>query len=249
MASARPLKTLAGGGVTTPSRVMSSTWEDLRKEARKLEGELDVKLVSFSKLSSGYAGSLTMEGGSGDTPELLSATKAAEIESLLRRLGDVNAAMAACIGAGSSEVLTHTLARHRDILHEFTQEFRRTRSSVNASRDHAELLMGFDRDSSNFAGANASTSAQLLRERGNIHSSTSQMDEVIDVAESTSSVLQQQRLLFMDVNSKLGTLGAKFPVVNSLLTMIRRKKSKDTMILAAVIAVCTLLLILYWWNK
>ena len=34
----------------------------------------------------------------------------------------------------------HTLARHRDILQEFTQEHRRVRNNLNASREHAALL-------------------------------------------------------------------------------------------------------------
>ena len=38
--------------------------------------------------------------------------------------------------------------------------------------------------------------------------------------------LAAQRTLFTDITAKLGTVGAKFPVVNSLVTAIRRKKSK-----------------------
>lgn len=44
-------------------------------------------------------------------------------------------------------------------------------------------------------------------------------------------------------------LGSKFPVVSNLVTAIRRKKSKDTMILSAVVAGCTILMLLYWFNK
>jgi hypothetical protein len=40
------------------------------------------------------------------------------------------------------------------------------------------------------------------------------------------SSLAAQRTLFTDITTKLGAVGAKFPVVNSLVTAIRRKKSK-----------------------
>ena len=40
------------------------------------------------------------------------------------------------------------------------------------------------------------------------------------------SSLAAQRSLFTDISAKLGTVDAKFPVVNSLVTAIRRKKSK-----------------------
>lgn len=45
-----------------------------------------------------------------------------EIESLLEKLVDVNDAMSRCVaGATSTTSVTQKLARHRDILHEFTQ--------------------------------------------------------------------------------------------------------------------------------
>jgi len=49
--------------------------------------------------------------------------------------------------------------------------------------------------------------------------------------------------------AKMGAVGAKFPVVNSLVTAIRRKKSKDTLILSGVVACCTLFLLVYWSHK
>lgn len=50
----------------------------------------------------------------------LAQTKAAEIDGLLQRLSDVNDEMGSVIG-GFSDARSHTLARHRDILQEFTQ--------------------------------------------------------------------------------------------------------------------------------
>lgn len=40
-------------------------------------------------------------------------------------------------------------------------------------------------------------------------------------------------------------MGAKFPVVNSLLNAIRRRKSKDTLVLGGVIAACIVFTLLY----
>lgn len=50
----------------------------------------------------------------------LAQTKAAEIEDLLQRLSDINDEMGSLIG-GIGDTRSHTLARHRDILQEFTQ--------------------------------------------------------------------------------------------------------------------------------
>lgn len=86
---------------------------------------------------------------------------------------------------------------------------------------------------------------QLLRERGSIHSSSAQLDDVLGQAQAAVSSLAAQRSLFADISAKLGTVGAKFPVVNSLVTSIRRKKSKDTIVLSIVVALCTLFLLAY----
>jgi Golgi SNAP receptor complex protein 1 len=55
----------------------------------------------------------------------------------------------------------------------------------------------------------------------------------------------EQRRLFDTIGDKMLAMGARFPVVNSMLNAIRRKKSKDTIVLSAVIAGCVLFTFLY----
>jgi hypothetical protein len=50
----------------------------------------------------------------------LAKTKAADIESLLQQLSDINHDMSGVI-AGAGDARSHTLARHRDILTDLTQ--------------------------------------------------------------------------------------------------------------------------------
>ncbi|GAB1296482.1 Golgi SNAP receptor complex member 1 [Apodemus speciosus] len=108
----------------------SNYWEDLRKQARQLENELDLKLVSFSKLCTSYSHGGARDGGrdSSDTTPLLNGssqdrmfeTMAIEIEQLLARLTGINDKMAEYThNAGVPSLnaaLMHTLQRHRDIL-------------------------------------------------------------------------------------------------------------------------------------
>ncbi|KAL3680560.1 hypothetical protein R1sor_023516 [Riccia sorocarpa] len=127
-------------------------WEELRKEARKIEGDLDVKLSSYAKLG----GMLAIGGydnGSGDGLGGDGSWKSMEmeIESLLEKLLDVNDAMSRSVaGATTTTSITQKLARHRDILHEFTQEFRRTRGNISSMREHAELLTSVRNDISEY---------------------------------------------------------------------------------------------------
>ncbi|XP_008794815.1 Golgi SNAP receptor complex member 1-2-like [Phoenix dactylifera] len=232
--------------------LQESGWEELRKEARKIEGDLDVRLSSYAKLgarfthSSGYAdnSSPVVSSRSWKSMEI-------EIQSLLEKLLDVNDGMSRCApSAAPTTSVTQKLARHRDILHEFTQEFRRTKGNLNSMMEHAELLNSVKSDiSESKASGSMSPGVHLLRERASIHGSINQIDEVIGQAQGTRSVLGTQRALFGNVQGKVKQLGDKFPIIRGLLGAIRRKRSKDTLILSAVIAACTLFLIIYWLSK
>ena len=90
---------------------------------------------------------------------------------------------------------------------------------------------------------------QLLRERSGLQSATNAADEVISQAQSQALALGQQRSLLIDIDSKVGSVGQKFPVMNSIMTSIRRKKSREQLILSAVVASCLLFIIIYWMNK
>ncbi len=50
----------------------------------------------------------------------LAHSKAIEIEDLLGRLSDVNDSLSSSL-SGAADARSHTLARHRDILHDYTQ--------------------------------------------------------------------------------------------------------------------------------
>lgn len=239
-------------GDSTILELQESGWEELRREARKIESDLDTKLSSYAKLgvrfnnhSSGFDGSPTVASGrSWKSMEM-------EIQSLLEKLLDVNDSMSRCAGSvPATSSVNQKLARHRDILHEYTQEFKRTKGNLNSMREHAELLNSVRDDIiESKASGTMSPRVHLLRERASIHGNISHIDEVINQAQATRSALGEQRAFFGNVQGKLKQLGEKFPIVRGLLGAIKRKKSRDTLILSAVIAACTLFLIIYWLSK
>ncbi|KAL0282935.1 UNVERIFIED_CONTAM: Golgi SNAP receptor complex member 1-2 [Sesamum angustifolium] len=234
--------------------LQESGWEELRKEARKIEGDLDVKLSSYAKLGARFNQGGHVDAGS---PTLGSSrswkSMEMEIQSLLEKLLDINDSMSRCAAsAAPATSVNQKLARHRDILHEFTQEFRRIKGNISSMKEHAELLSSVRDDISEYKGqasGNVSPKMQLLRERAAIHGSISHIDDVISQAQATRAVLGSQRALFGDVQGKVKILGDKFPVIRGLIGSIRRKRSRDTLILSAVIAACTLFLIIYWLSK
>ncbi|KAG7667058.1 hypothetical protein KSW81_000801 [Nannochloris sp. 'desiccata'] len=228
------------------SEATSKAWEELRREARKLEGELDVKIAAYGKLSSSYEYGYT-KGESGLSTDQLLQTKSVEINTALARLSDVNSSMSHAI-TGGADSRAHTLARHRDILHDFTQEYRRLSSIVGAARERADLLGGISGTSSAPLMGGGNTGL-LLRERGLLDRSHAAVDQVIGQAQGVAASLTGQRQLFDAIDSKVASIGARFPVVNSLLNAIRRRKNRDNVILAGVMGVCMLLILLYWVNK
>lgn len=236
----------SGGGNNATSGT-STPWEDQRREARRLENTLDTKLGQFAKLCSGYEQSYSRGEGGLATDQLMDS-KAAELERMLSQLSDVNDRMKGTL-AGRSDTRSHTLTRHRDILHDYQQEFRRHNSSLIASRDRVQLLRGSTEKSSLLGSQGHTSSGALLRERGQISGANSALDEVMGTATAISGRVSEQSQLFENIGNKVLAVGAKFPAINGVINAVRRKKSKDTIILASVIAVCTVLILIYWISK
>ncbi|XP_022158995.1 Golgi SNAP receptor complex member 1-2 isoform X1 [Momordica charantia] len=252
--------------------LQESGWEELRREARKIEGDLDVKLSSYAKLGTRFTQGGYVDSGSSPVGSNRSwKSMEMEIQSLLEKLLDANDSMSRCAASASPATsVNQKLARHRDILHDFTQnwyirqhwsnkrmsdiyvlqEFKRIKGNINSMREHAELLSSVRDDISEYKSSGTmSPKMQLLRERASIHGSIAHMDEVISQAQTTRAVLGNQRAMFGDVQGKVKLLSDKFPVIRGLLGSIRRKRSRDTLILSGVIAACTLFLIVYWLSK
>ncbi|KAK9796999.1 hypothetical protein WJX73_001172, partial [Symbiochloris irregularis] len=76
-----------------PISAPAHLWDDLRREARRLESELDMRLAVFAKLCSGSEADFRRKGETGLAAEQMAQSKAEEIEGLLDRLSDVNSSM------------------------------------------------------------------------------------------------------------------------------------------------------------
>ncbi|KAF0919825.1 hypothetical protein E2562_031683 [Oryza meyeriana var. granulata] len=142
----------------------ASSWDALRKQARRLEAQLDDQMSAYRKLIS-----MKSDGSENDIES--------DIERSLKQLQQVNSQMQTWVSSGGSEVLSHTLTRHMEILQDLTQEFYRLRSSLRAKQQHASLLDLRDFDRAKFdveEGADSSDQA-LLKEQAAISRSTGQV--------------------------------------------------------------------------
>ncbi|KAI3743783.1 hypothetical protein L1987_56849 [Smallanthus sonchifolius] len=129
-----------------------------------------------------------------------------EIQSLLEKLLDVNDSMSRCAASATPTTsVTQKLARHRDILHEFSQ-MDYTRNKVKSYFE----IFSTSTAITTLERASGSPRMQILRERAAIHGS-------IAHAQTTRAALGSQRAMFGDVQGKVKQLSDKFPIVRGLI--------------------------------
>uniref|UniRef100_G3P1N0 Golgi SNAP receptor complex member 1 n=1 Tax=Gasterosteus aculeatus aculeatus TaxID=481459 RepID=G3P1N0_GASAC len=229
----------------------SNYWEDLRKQARQLENELDLKLVSFSKLCTSYSSSRDgRRGDTSDTTPLLNNstqdrmfdTMSVEIEQLLAKLTLVNDKMAEYTNtpgtASLNAALMHTLQRHRDILQDYTHEFHKTKGNFLAIREREDLLGSVRKDIESYksgSGVNNRRTEMFLKEHEHLR----------NIAMATKENMTSQRGFLKSIQGRVNTLANRFPTINNLIQRINLRKRRDSLILGTVIGVCTILLLLY----
>lgn len=239
--------------------VETNNWEELRRQARQLENEIDLKLVSFSKLGTSY-GSPEFRNENNDTVPLLSSTNsdhmfetmALEIEQLLSKLTDVNDKMISYCQtqAVPGSTVTHTLQRHRDILQDCTHEFQKTKANIQARKEREQLLSSVRKDIDAYkssSGLNRRTDL-YLKEHEHLRNSEKMVDDQISIAVKTKEELLNQRLAMKAIQTKMTTLVNRFPIINSLIQRINLRKRRDSIILALVISACLILFLMYSFH-
>ncbi|CAL8077578.1 unnamed protein product [Calicophoron daubneyi] len=294
-------------------------WDELRRQARALENELDTKLASFGTLSGRASEPAMKAGGANGSPRFASpgqkegfkfspqpedfsqsyAQASSEIEQLIQRLTQVNDQMTELVRetdpssagadhsarpssagggtptppigltAGQMSQL-HTAKRHREILRDYTQEFRQTKAKILAFREREDLLGSVYRDLVNREGASgnaatgdgisvsatgagnratltsqSSSTRLLMDEQEKYHHSSRLMDEHLAAASTIRAALRAQRKALLNASSGLHNLTARFPRVKQLISKIDWRHRQDSLVLGLVIAFCVAFLIIY----
>uniref|UniRef100_A0AAX7SPD3 Golgi SNAP receptor complex member 1 n=1 Tax=Astatotilapia calliptera TaxID=8154 RepID=A0AAX7SPD3_ASTCA len=220
---------------TTNMAGSNNYWEDLRKQARQLENELDLKLVSFSKLCTSYSSSPDQRMrdsrsdslGSSHDNSLVAMTT--ELDQLLANLTAVNDKMAECTsthGVSSHNAgLMHTLQRHRDILQDYTHEFHKIKSNFYSLREREDLLGSVHRDIESYkssSGVNNRRTELFLKEHEHLRNSDSHIDNAISIAMATKENITFQRGMLKSIQTRVTTLASILLSLISLLFFFSR---------------------------
>ncbi|XP_068984683.1 Golgi SNAP receptor complex member 1 isoform X2 [Bombus flavifrons] len=219
-------------------------WEDLRRQARHLENEIDAKLVAFSKLGVNSGSKLV----NADEEPLLDEehvfdNMASEIEALLAKLFSINERMSKLQPNGAA--MLHTMQRHKDILKDYKLEFNKIRNNFDARRDREDLL-GSVRKEIDVTGLNRRE--MYMKENQHIHNSDHLLNDQISIAMETRDHLVTQRQTFKRIQTRLNDISNRFPAVNSLVQRINLRKRRDSLIVGLIIGFCTFLMLLYAFH-
>ncbi|CAG9772719.1 unnamed protein product [Ceutorhynchus assimilis] len=222
------------------------SYADLRKHARQLENEIDLKLVAFSKLGAG----IKTPAGHADTVPLLSGedtfeAMASEIEELLTKLTQVNERLSEQPVSGAA--MLHTIQRHREILADLSRDFRKTNSQHESRREREDLLKGSNDSSFRTDGVN-NRRDMYLKENQHIHNSDHLINEQISIAVETREHLTTQRHTLKRLQTRFNDISNKYPIINSLISRINIRKRRDSIIVGLVVALCTLLMLVYAFH-
>ncbi|GJJ13238.1 hypothetical protein Clacol_007489 [Clathrus columnatus] len=223
------------------------SYDSLRRQARTLEFLLDSKLTSYSRIAS----IVTKEGndveshGSTERWQDLEA----EIEDLLEKLKEINDGMENLLNDANnhaSQSLQHTIQRHHEVLRDYTRDFSRTKKNVQSALDRANLLSNVRNDLDAYHRSSAAES--LLAERGRIDNSHRMTDEILNQAYETRDEFSRQRSALASINVRMSNVLQTLPGVDSLISMIKSRRRRDTIILGCIIGGCLVFILNYMTN-
>ncbi|XP_030759621.1 Golgi SNAP receptor complex member 1 [Sitophilus oryzae] len=223
------------------------SYSDLRKQARHLENEVDLKLVAFSKLGAGIKS--PHNAASSDSVPLLSSddtfeAMSEEIEQMLNKLTQINERLAEQPISGAA--MLHTIQRHREILADLLRDYHKTNSQHESRRAREDLLRG---SSDTFRNDGVNNRRDMyLKENQHIHNSDHLINEQIAIAVEARDHLSSQRQTLKRLQTRFNDISNRYPVINSLINRVNIKKKKDSIILGLVVASCTILMLYYAFS-
>ncbi|VDD81355.1 unnamed protein product [Mesocestoides corti] len=229
-------------------------WGELRRQARTIESELDVKLTALSKVGSSFIGGSVNAHHSQTSQSSINSDYGdlcKDIEDLLQQLTQVNDKMSDVVSSIDQGNISqqHTAKRHREILFDYMQDFRRMRANYTSARNREELLTSTHRIQ------NAGTSDKppdatrlLLEEQQSLLHTDKMLLDRLAAASAIRSALRSQHHILKTTTGNLLNLRARFPIVNKVLSHISWRKKRDTVIIGSVIGCCFLFLLIYLFH-
>ncbi|CDH56190.1 golgi snap receptor complex member 1 [Lichtheimia corymbifera JMRC:FSU:9682] len=244
------------GDLSVPTSMSNASlsWDQLRRQARQVENEIELKLATLSKLGASVSSppSHTTSPDSIAMNSMGKPSQELETEELLRKLQSIITSMGQVLDRPSATPtnpsMIHMLERHKDILLDYNKEFRRVKSNIKAAQDRANLMNQVQDEIRIFNTANESGSDYYLSERNRIEGSHRMTDMILEQAYATRQDIAHQGRMLRNINSRVGGVIGRIPGINNLISRINTRRKRDTLIMAGVISTCIILIMLYWLH-
>jgi len=208
-----------------------------------LESLLDSKLTSYSRLATAIAREEDDVEASGSSERWRNLEE--EVDGLLEKLRETNDELSILLNnptSPPSHSMTLAIQRHREVLNDYQREARRTKENVKAELDRANLLSGVRNDIDAYK---SSAAEALLSERGHIDSSHRMADDILEQAYEARADLGHQRSALGSIGTRMAGVMNTMPGINNLLSMIKSRRRRDSIIVGCVIGLCIILLLSY----
>ncbi|CCF52435.1 hypothetical protein NDA11_003327 [Ustilago hordei] len=249
------------------------SWDVLRRKTRNLESTIDARLTSYSQLASKIARSADAPSTSSSAPgsagiyadhttldmdassplsrkEDLSEhlELESELELLINQLSEAVDALTTKLDdpeTPPTSAQLHAVQRHREVLFDFTRDFRRSKTNLRHAIDRRDLLGNVQGDINAYKAAQSSDADALLAERGRIDNSHSMIDRTLEQAYATRADFADQRSTLQGISTRMSNTAAQVPGLNSIITLIGRRRRRDSVIMACLVGILTVLLLMY----
>ncbi|PKI84757.1 protein transport protein gos1 [Malassezia vespertilionis] len=232
-------------------------WEAQSRRARQVQSRLDAKLTGYSQLVLEAASStspfssapsdavaLDMENGA---QRLDRAAVETEIQALLAQYKEAQEELAMLLNdpmLPPSQTQQHAVQRHRELLIELERDFFRSRTNLTHALDKKALLGHVKQDIDSYRLQHANEMEAYLDERGHLQNAHRMMDDTLDQAYATQSEFRSQHSQLAGALTRMRNTVAQVPGLNNILTLISRRRRRDTVIIALVIGVCVFILLM-----
>jgi len=223
---------------------MMSNYDQLHRQCRTLENLFDAKLTSYSQLVSNIPRGQDIEAsGSSERWRDLEL----ELDDLSVKLEEINEHLGTL--AKNPELMSasmlRAIQRHRELHQDNIRELKRTKTNVKHALDQANLLSGVRNDIDAYKSSAADS---LLAERGRIDGSHQMTDDILQQAYETRSEFSRQRTSLAGINNRMVQVIGTMPGINNLVSMIKSRRRRDSIIMGLVIGICCILLLSYLWH-
>jgi len=221
-----------------------ATYESLHRQCRTLESLFDSKLTAYSRLASSHSSTRQEDLEASGSSERWKDVQS-EVEDILEKLEEANEqldALSQDTENPPSQSMLRAIQRHRDLYQDYAREFRRTKANAQHALEQANLLTGVRNDIDAYKSSAADA---LLAERGRIDSSHRMTDDLLDQAYETRAEFSRQRTSLGGINARMTGVINTIPGLDKLVSMIKSRKRRDSIIMGVVIGVCVILLLGY----